>query len=352
MPLLRNPLCLQRQHSRRSTLKRTLIIGAAWVGDAVLSQPLFSLLLTREPDQQIHVLAPSWTHGVLGRMKEVHQVLDNPFRHGELSLGQRRRLGLTLNRESYDQAIVLPNSFKSALVPWFAGIPRRTGYRGEWRQWLLNDVRQLDKSLLPLMVQRFSALALPPGTAPPSPPDTPRLTPHPEAQARTLTRLGLSTARPVGVLCPGAEFGPAKRWPERHYRTVAQQWMREGFQIWVLGSGKDHPVAEHILQGLAGPAYNLCGQTALDEAVDLMALADRVVSNDSGLMHVAAALDRPMVALFGSSSPEFTPPLSAQAHVETLHLSCSPCFKRECPLGHLNCLEQLLPERVLSRFSA
>ncbi len=203
MPLLRNPLRIQRQRPRQSTLKRTLIIGAAWVGDAVLSQPLFSLLIAQEPDQQIHVLAPSWTHGVLNRMKEVHRVLDHPFRHGELSLGQRRRLGLALRQESYDQAIVLPNSFKSALIPWFASIPKRTGYLGEWRQWLLNDVRYLDRTALPLMVQRFAALASSPGAALPSPMSNPRLIPRPEAPNRPLTRLGLSTARPIAILWPG-----------------------------------------------------------------------------------------------------------------------------------------------------
>ncbi len=298
---------------------------------------------------EITVLAPRFTHGVLQRMDEVTHLLDHPFPHGSLDLSGRRRLGRTLKASGFTQAILLPNSFKSALVPWFAKIPQRTGFIGEQRQWLLNDARALDRHALPLMVQRFLSLADAQGLCP-DPCPRPRLTIHPEAQQRTRERLGLTSAQPIAILCPGAEYGPAKRWPPHHYAHVAQQWIKEGWQIWILGSPKDRPVGEAIATTLSGPVHNLCGTTTLDEAVDLMALAQRVVTNDSGLMHVAAALERPLVALFGSSSPKFTPPLSPSAQVLSLNLDCSPCFKRECPLGHLHCLVNLTPESVIDYF--
>ncbi|MDE1988945.1 MAG: lipopolysaccharide heptosyltransferase II [Betaproteobacteria bacterium] len=329
-------------------MSKILVIGAAWVGDAVLSQPLLSALQQREPGLEIHVLAPAWTHGVLQRMPEVAQVLDNPFKHGELALGARYRLGRALQASGYRQAVLLPNSLKSALIPWFARIPVRTGYVGELRQWLLNDARRLDRQALPLMVERFAALALPAATPLEKPVPQPRLVPDLKAQAATLARLGLALDQPVAVLCPGAEYGPAKRWPVRHFAEAARRFIAEGFQVWLLGSGKDRPVGEAIVAATPGPVHNLCGSTPLSEAVDLMAAAQRVISNDSGLMHVAAALDRPMAAVFGSSSPRFTPPLSPQAHVVSLNLSCSPCFKRECPLGHLRCLEELQPDQVMT----
>ena len=332
-------------------MSRILIIGASWVGDAVLSQPLLAALKRRDPGCDIDVLAPPWTRGVLTRMPEVTRILDNPFGHGQLQLLSRRALGRQLRQAGYRQAIVLPNSLKSALIPWFARIPLRTGYVGEMRHFLLNDARVLDRTALPLMVERFAALALEKSERLQQPVPAPRLEANLAQQAATLRRLNLSLAQPVAVLCPGAEFGAAKRWPVRHFAAAAQQLMAQGFQIWLLGSKKDQPIAAQIALAVTGPVHNLCGATDLAEAVDLLAAAQRVISNDSGLMHVAAALDRPMVAVFGSSSPEFTPPLSDQAQVVRLGLPCSPCFKRECPLGHLKCLEDLTPDRVMARWN-
>ncbi len=350
MPLLRHPLYPCGWGPKRNSLSKILVIGAAWVGDAVLSQPLFAALKKQSFDCEIDVLAPSWTQGVLARMPEVTHILDNPFGHGELRLMNRRTLGKQLMQQGYQQAIVLPNSLKSALIPWFARIPKRTGYVGEMRQLLLNDARPLDSAAYPLMAERFAALALPRDSVLQRPVPFPRLHANLEAQAATLKRLNLTLDPPVAVLCPGAEFGPAKRWPVRHFATAARQLISQGFQVWLLGSKKDHPIAAQLAREVDGPIHNLCGATSLGEAVDLMALAQRVISNDSGLMHVAAALCRPLVAVFGSSSPEFTPPLSNEARVVTLNLPCSPCFKRECPLGHLNCLENLTPDQVMVRW--
>ena len=162
---------------------------------------------------------------------------------------------------------------------------------------------------------------------------------------------GLNTQRPVLGLCPGAEFGPAKRWPEHHYAAVAQHWIEHGGQVWIFGSGKDQPVADTIVELLENSADEhatvLAGNTSLEQAVDLLSATTAVVSNDSGLMHIAAALKRPLVAVYGSTSPGFTPPLGDRVAVVRLGLECSPCFERECPLGHLNCLRQLPPSQVI-----
>lgn len=329
-------------------MKRVLIVGPSWVGDTVLAQPLFARLRERHAGLILDVLAPPFTAGVLARMPEVGTVIENPFRHGELKVFARRRLGMTLRANHYEQAIVLPNSLKSALPPFFASIPRRTGYRGEMRAGLLNDVRKLDEKRLPLMVERFAALADTPGTPLVRPVPRPRLKPDGVNLSELRDRLSLTVARPVVVLCPGAEYGPAKRWPAEHFAAVASRVHEQGAQVWILGSNADKPIADAITGRLAADGtHNLCGVTSLGDAVDLLSAANVVVTNDSGLMHIAAALNRPLIALFGSSSPGFTPPLSDQAIVLSLGLSCSPCFERDCPLGHFRCLRDLSPDRVL-----
>ncbi|MBL0141496.1 MAG: lipopolysaccharide heptosyltransferase II [Betaproteobacteria bacterium] len=326
----------------------TLVVAPSWIGDAVLTHPLLGRLKARDPGCAIDVLAPAWASAVFGRMPEVRSTIAFPFGHGELEFGGRRRFAKTLPR--YDRAIVLPNSLKSALVPWFAGIPVRTGWRGEMRYGLLNDLRSLDESALPLIVERYAALAQSPGEALERPLPAPRLTVDLARRDETLAKFGLDARAPVLALAPGAEFGPAKRWPARHFATLARSQAALGFRIWLFGSGQDATVTAEIATLAGVPVTDLAGKTGLDEAIDLLSLAARVVTNDSGLMHVAAALDRPLAAVFGSSSPAYTPPLSTKARVVSLKLECSPCFKRECPLGHTNCLETLDPAQVLSAF--
>lgn len=313
----------------------------------VMAQVLFKLLKQQRPAATLTVLAPDWSRPMLERMPEVDTALSLPFGHGELRLGERLTQGRALAGQ-YDQVIVLPNSLKSALLPFFAGIPRRTGWRGEWRYGLLNDVRPLDKTRYPLMIQRFAALAYARGATLPESLPWPELIVQPETAAAALAKHGLNTDAPVLALCPGAEFGPAKRWPERHYAETARHYLARGWQVWLFGSAKDTPVAEAIAGAAGGACRVLTGRTSLAEAIDLLSLASLVVSNDSGLMHVAAAVGRKLVVPYGSSSPAFTPPLSHTVRVLNLGLSCSPCFQRECPLGHLNCLNQLEPARVLA----
>jgi heptosyltransferase-2 len=329
-------------------MRKALIVAPSWIGDTIMAQPLFARLHARYPGLQLDALAPRWVAPVLQRMDEITRVVDSPFGHGQLSLKARWRLARQLATRGYDAVYVLPNSLKSALVPFMAGIPQRVGFTGEARYGLINVRHDLDKGALPLMVERFAQLAETPGAALPRPVFHPKIRSTATDQQRTLAELGLARPPRIAAFCPGAEYGPAKRWPARHFATLAQLLGERGYAVWLFGSPKDHAVAEEIVQLAPGLCRNLCGATTLGQAVDLLALADLVVCNDSGLMHVAAALDRPIVALYGSSSPGFTPPLSDRADILSLHLECSPCFKRECPLGHLDCLNKLSPEQVLA----
>jgi len=312
----------------------------------MLMQPMLQRLKDIYPYCRIDVLAAPWTAELLRAMPEVSEVIINPFPHGAIQFKARYRLGKQLSHEKYDQAIVLPNSFKSVLVPLFAGIPVRTGFVGEFRYGLLNDARSLNTSKLPLMVERFAQLAEQRGINVRRPLANPKLEISSTQRDATLSKLGLNLDKSVAILCPGAEYGPAKRWPIAYFAEIAQRLHKNGFAVWLIGSAKDRNVAEKIVSLGNLTTQNLCGKTDLSDAIALLSCAHLVISNDSGLMHLAAALDRPTLALFGSSSPQFPPPLSPKAAVMQLDLKCSPCFKRECPLGHFNCMIQLTPDTV------
>ena len=335
----------------QTAIRKILIVSPSWVGDCMLMQPMLMRLGQRHPGCRIDVFAPPWTEKLLRAMPQVHEVIANPFPHGALQLAARYRLGKRLRAARYDQAIVLPNSWKSALVPFFAHIPLRTGYVGESRHILLNDKRQLDKQKLPLMVERFAQLAEDAQGEIPRPLANPKLAIGEAQRDAALLKLRLTLDQPIAVFCPGAEYGPAKRWPAAYYADIAQRLRQHGYAVWLVGSAKDRHAAEEINQLAGAQCTNLCGSTDLGDALALLACAQLVISNDSGLMHLAAALDRPMLALFGSSSPQFTPPLSAQAQVIKLNIECSPCFKRECPLGHFNCMTQLTPDMVWEKLN-
>lgn len=329
-----------------------LIVGPAWVGDMVMAQTLFKLLIQFNPNLAIDVLAPAWSLPLLARMPEVRRAIAMPLGHGKLELGVRYRLGKELRKNRYDQAILLPNSFKSALVPWFARIKKRTGWRGEMRYGLLNDLRSLDEQKYPLMVQRFAALAFAPATTLPAQLPKPQLTIDSAARGQLLARFDVAADAPLLALCPGAEFGPAKRWPENHYAEVARAMLERNWQVAIFGSEKDRSVAQSIIDLIPEPlrirVVNLAGVTKLEQAVDLLSAATAVITNDSGLMHIAAATGRPLVVVYGSTSPGFTPPLAEHVEILQLPVDCGPCFQRECPLGHLKCLRELSPNRVLA----
>lgn len=345
--------------------QKILIVGPSWVGDMVMAQALFMTLQARAraagDEALIDVLAPAWSRPLLERMPEVRRAIDLPFQHGELNLAGRYRLGHSLRKERYSQVIVLPNSFKSGLLTLFVRSPRRTGWRGEARGVLLNDVRSLDKAALPLMVQRFVALGLAPGAPLPNPLPRPKLVTNPVSVQAALQTMNLTAgtlpgenpgARPVLVICPGAEFGDAKQWPAEHYASLAGQKIQDGWQVWAMGSAKDSDVSAQIMARLNPEAqshyHDLTGRTSLAQAIDLMSVARAVVSNDSGLMHVAAALARPVVALYGSTSADFTPPLTDNVQLLAIDIACRPCFERTCPLGHKRCLVDLSPQMALA----
>jgi heptosyltransferase II len=362
-----------------------LVVGPSWVGDMVMAQSLFITLKQQHPNCLIDVLAPGWSLPLLERMPEVNGGISLPLGRGQFGLLARIRIGRSLQSNLYDQAILLPNSWKSALIPFFANIPKRTGYIGEARWGLLNDVRRLDKKRLTMTVQRFVALGLP-ADAPQLPVyEFPKFAITREQQHRVREKFGLLNLSDQGqnhplppeavvkvktepspsgrgqgegmvanilALCPGAEYGPAKRWPAEHFAAVARQKHAEGWQIWLFGSEKDRPVTDRINALSNGLCRDFAGRTSLAEAVDLLSLAEKIVSNDSGLMHVAAALDKKLIALYGSSDPGFTPPLHHAAQIISLNLDCSPCFERDCPLGHTRCLADISPDRVLAALDA
>lgn len=325
-----------------------LVVGPSWVGDMVMAQSLFMTLKQQRSGADIDVLAPSWSLPLLARMSEVRHAFELPIKHGELGLRVRVRMSRSVNKCGYSQAIVLPGSLKAALIPFLARIRRRTGYRGEMRYGLINDMRPRDKSRCLRTVDSYVALGLEPWQAALAFPP-PRLRADSHNGERVRATLGLALDPPIIGLMPGAEYGPAKQWPLDYYGTLAQALMRAGKQLWIFGSGNDFQAGESIRERAgAGPIHNLCGKTRLEDAIDLIALTAGVVTNDSGLMHIAAALQRPLVAIFGSSNPTVTPPLAQAAEVLYLGLSCSPCFERVCPLGHLRCLRELTPELVMS----
>lgn len=326
--------------------QRILVVGPSWVGDMVMAQSLFMTLQQRYPGVIIDVVAPLWSGGLLGRMAEVNDYIEMPLGQGQLELGVRYRLGRSLRPRCYDQAIVIPRSWKSAVVPAAAKIPQRIGYRGEMRYGLLNDIRQLDKSRLTQTVQRYVALGLSDDAPlPPAEIPQPHLRVESANQSDLRARLALNTERPVVGFMPGAEYGPAKCWPIEYYGELARRLLAAGYQVWLFGSQKDHPSCAAI-EAAAPGVVDLAGKTELVDVVDLLALCKLVVCNDSGLMHVAAATGCHVIALYGSSTPDYTPPLTESADICYARLDCSPCFERECPKKTLQCLYDISVESV------
>ncbi|WP_251975794.1 lipopolysaccharide heptosyltransferase II [Salinicola avicenniae] len=324
---------------------RILVVGPSWVGDMVMAQSLFITLKARHPGAFLGVVAPGWSLPILERMPEVDEAIALDVKHGEFGWQTRRAVARSL-KGRYDHAIVLPRSLKSALVPFLARIPRRTGFTGEQRFVLLNERRRLDKSVLDQTVKRFVALGLDAraATSGEFPTPHPRLRVDGERQVALRAELALGDRPAIGMM-PGAEYGPAKQWPLEYFRELAESLIARGYAVWVMGGPKDAEAGGTITAELEH-AHNLCGKTKLADAVDLLAACEQVVTNDSGLMHVAAAVGTRIQALYGSSSPAYTPPLTDNADIHYLALSCSPCFERHCPLGHRNCLKQIRPESL------
>ena len=330
---------------------RSLIIAPQWIGDAVMTEPLLRRLAAR--GERLTVGALPWVAPVYRAMPQVSEVLEFPFAHGGLQWKARRSLARQIEGQ-FDSAYICPNSLKSALLPFLASIPKRIGYLGEARVGLLTHrLKNPPKAKRPGMVAFYSSLSGEADLAG----DRPQLQLDASTLAQALQAFGLQSGRYV-VMAPGAEFGPAKRWPAQHFAELAQ---RLDQTIVLLGSGKEFPLCEEIAAPVnaqaAGKCLNLAGTTTLAQALGMIAAAQGVISNDSGLMHVAAAFGVPQVALFGSSSPLHTPPLNEKAAVLWLRnepayqgsLDCAPCFERVCPLGHTRCLNAITPDMVLQR---
>lgn len=319
-----------------------------------MTEPLLRRLAAR--GERLTVGALPWVAPVYRAMPQVAEVIEFPFAHGGLQFKARRALAqqFAQRREPFDAAYVLPNSLKSALLPFLASIPKRVGYLGEARIGLLTH-RLKNPKHKPPMVAFYSALSGERDVAS----DRPRLMSDPAQTALDLALWGLQPQAFV-VMAPGAEYGPAKRWPTAHFGELARQLQAaQGLRTVLLGSGKEAPLCDEIAQCCPG-ALNLAGKTSLPQALSLIAAARHVISNDSGLMHVAAAFGVPQVAVFGSSSPLHTPPLSDKAAVVWLKqdptyqpaLDCAPCFERECALGHTRCLNDVMPARVLQAMAS
>lgn len=332
---------------------KTLVIGPSWVGDMMMSQSLYRTLKHNKTNIKIDVMAPNWSRGLLKMMPQVTNIISMPIDHGKLALFERYKIGKCLKSKQYDSVIILPNSFKSALIPFFAEIPKRTGWLGEMRYGLLNDYRRLNKKVFPLMVERYIALAFDENQMHsagdiPKPLLWPELTVSSLEISQTLAVFDLPVAPCFIGFCPGAEFGPAKRWPAYHYAALANMLVERGGHILILGSAKDQKVGKEIVKRLRNPACctNLAGKTTLEQVVKLLAACAAVVTNDSGLMHIAAALNRPLVALYGPSSPDFTPPLSNCAEVIRLITGYTKTRKGDGNSGYHQSLIDILPELV------
>ncbi|CAJ0992654.1 ADP-heptose--LPS heptosyltransferase RfaF [Pantoea sp. Nvir] len=338
---------------------KILVIGPSWIGDMVMSHSLYRTLKSQYPDAIIDVIAPAWCCSLLSRMQEINQAITMHIGHGALAIGERYRLGKALRVSGYDRAYVLPNSFKSALVPLFAGIKRRIGWCGEMRYGLLNDIRMLDKTAFPLMVERYVALGydIPVASARqlPQPLLWPQIQVEEHEKIKIAFQFHLSVKRQLIGFCPGAEFGTAKQWPYYHYAMLAHYLIAEGKQVVLLGSTKDWHLGNDIIAALpkedCSYCRNLAGATQLEQVVILIAHCYGIVSNDSGLMHIAAALNRPLVALYGPSSPEFTPPLSRQVRIIRLISGYQKMRTGAVEGGYHQSLIDIQPQRVYQELS-
>jgi heptosyltransferase-2 len=339
-------------------MNRILIIAPNWIGDAVMSQPLLAHLKVLYPQSQIDVLASPWVAPIYRACAEVHEVIEARLEHKQLQWSLRKQLAKQLELNQYDACFVLPNSLKSALIPWLANIPLRIAYRGEMRFGLINfALDNPSKTNRPPMANHYLALcnvidhSQEIDTNQPADPKL-NISPTAKQTVRSKLQAAAINEQSIYVLCPGAEYGVTKRWPTEHFASLTQQLSENepDAHVILLGSKGDHALGQDIISQVTKTSQiqNWCGETSLDEAIALIGMSKALVSNDSGLMHIGAALKVPQVAIFGSSDPQHTPPLSNKAKVIWLHLPCSPCHKRECPLGHLKCLKDILPATVLS----
>ena len=333
---------------------KILIVGPSWVGDAVMSQTLLKLLKEKRKSCSIDVLAPSWALPIFKRMKEVNTVIEMPFTHGDVKIKERRKFASEIKKNNYDQAIILPNSFKSALIPFFADIDIRTGWRGEMRYFLINDLRKLNVEAYPKMIDRFCALGIDPDEEL-FQINLPYLQTNSQNISKLLFQYSINKENKILAICPGAEFGPAKRWPTNFFSKIAQHYLDKDWIVLSLGSEKDALISKEIKENLQGNIDNFIdttGKTKLEDAVDLLSASSLVLTNDSGLMHIASAVEVPLLALFGPTSPEFTPPLGEKS---VFIRKISGYLKDrigDLPDGHHSSMILIKPDEVISKLES
>ena len=342
---------------------KILVIAPSWIGDLVMSQCLYKELKKLYLNAEIHVMAPKWCLDVLKRMPEVSKSILMPIGHGALDIKTRYTIGKKLRDEQYDQAYILPNSFKSALIPFFAKIPVRTGWLGEQRYFILTDIKK-NKKDFPRRIERYTVLSHHDNEIRTSA-DIKDI-PYPSLQTRPLNsdecmqKFKIHTKSDVMGICPGAEYGLTKKWPPEYYAETAVKFLKKNSQreVWIFGSTKDAETAECIKQNipdeLADKVLILAGKTTIEEAIDLLAGCSIVICNDSGLMHISAAVGTRLVAIFGSTSTLYTPPTTTEDKALMIESTeeCHPCFKKTCRFGSLSCLKKLTPDIVRQKINA
>lgn len=327
--------------------EKILIIGPSWLGDMVMAQALFKTLLQINPDATIDVMAPTWSLSVLERMPEVTNKIELAIPHGKLWLLKRYKLAKNLQQNNYTRAIVLTNSWKSALIPWFAKIKKRTGWIGELRFGLINDIRYLNKKKYISMVSRYIALAYPANYKLPnsilnailSCEITPKLIIDQANLIVLKNKFNINNSlskSPILALCIDAAFGVAKCWPEEYYISLAEHKIKQNWQVWIFGTKPNL-----VINNSSNLIFNFSGKTSLIDTIDLLSLVDVIVCNDSGLMHIAASFNKKIIAIYGPTSSEFTPPIADCVKIVNKNLKCSPCFARTCPLGHHKCMKEI-----------
>ncbi|MDW3095573.1 MAG: lipopolysaccharide heptosyltransferase II [Gammaproteobacteria bacterium] len=329
-------------------INKTLVVGPAWVGDMVMAQALYKALLSNSTSAQIHVVAPEWSRPLLQRMPQISVVHSLDVEHGEFGLAKRRRLGRQLRSEVFSQAIVLPRSYKSALVPWFARIPKRIGDVGEFRYGLITNTFESNKDKsIPNVCNYLRYIGIESDVKLVKKQYFPELNTDEDNQAKVLEKNAISNDAPLIACMVGAEYGPSKQWPVEHFSSLVKLLKKQGVNVCLLGSAKDVGVGKQIEQLSGESVFNLCGKTSLLDVIDILAICRVAVSNDSGLMHIAAAVDTPVIAMYGATTPVYTPPLHAEAKVFYVKLECSPCWQRSCQYDHYRCLKDIMPVDVL-----
>ncbi|CAD83283.1 ADP-heptose; lipopolysaccharide heptosyltransferase II [Candidatus Blochmanniella floridana] len=299
---------------------KILVVSPSWIGDTVISHSLYRLLFKKYQSQvKIDVITSIRCEPIIKRMIEINKIFYVPYKHRVLNLTQCYKLANLLRTENYTQAIILPNSLKSALVPFLAKIPVRTGWRGEMRYGFINDLRILNKSFFPAIIHRYSALAYNKHSIQnfsdlPSPLPLPQLCIQKEEILNVSIKFNLHTKKKIIGLCPGSSKGLFRNWPHYHFVNLAIRLIYYGYHIVILGSNENYLLINDFiekskLKKLVQYYDNLLGCTSLDEAVLIIALCSAIVSNDSGLMHVACALHKPVVGLYGITDSCCTPPL-------------------------------------------